>query len=106
MKMQVQSLALFSRLRIQHGCKLQHRSQIQLRSNVAVAETQAAAALIRPLDLELPCATGVAIKRKKHLWEQSCTLEINLLESTYPSSVQRLLSLEESKHRLKKPLLF
>ena len=30
-----------------------------------MAETQAAAALIRPLDLELPCATGVAIKRKK-----------------------------------------
>ena len=41
MKMQVQSLALLSRLRIQLCCKLWHSSQRQLGSDVAVAVVQA-----------------------------------------------------------------
>ena len=36
MRMQVQSLAPLSGLRIQHGCKIWHRSQTQLGSHVAV----------------------------------------------------------------------
>ena len=41
MKMQVQSLAQLSGLRIWHCCELQHRSQIWLRSHVAVEAAQA-----------------------------------------------------------------
>ena len=39
MRMQVQSLALFSRLRIWHCCELWCRSQMQLGSGMAVAVT-------------------------------------------------------------------
>ena len=37
---------------------------MQLRSSIAMAVVPAAAALIRSLAWELPCATGVALKRK------------------------------------------
>ena len=61
-KIQVQSLASFSGLRIRHSHKLQHRSQMQLRSSVAMAEAQGSgAALIQPLTRELPYAAGAAV---------------------------------------------
>ena len=46
--------------------KLWRGSQMQLRSGVALAVGRpAAVALIRPLDWELPYATGVAVKEKR-----------------------------------------
>ena len=70
MRIQVWSLASLSRLRIQGCCRLQCRSQTWLRSGVTVAMAQAsAAAPIRPLAWELPCAAGAAFKttqNKKH----------------------------------------
>ena len=58
--------SILSRLRIQCGCKLRCWSQMGLRSSITVAVAQAvAAAPLRPLVQECPCATGVALKRKK-----------------------------------------
>ena len=54
-RLQVQSLALLSGLRIGHCHELWCRSQTQLRSRVAVAM-----ALIRPLAWEPPYVTAVA----------------------------------------------
>ena len=81
MRIQVQSLASFSGLRIQRCCKRQHRSWMQLRSSIAVAGVgprlgldpvllwlwyrPASAAPIWPLAWELPYAAGVTIKRRK-----------------------------------------
>ena len=61
MRLQVQSLALLSGLRIQHCCELWCRSQMKLRSGVAVA-----VALMQPLAWELSYATGMALKTKKN----------------------------------------
>ena len=62
--MWVQSLALLSVLRVQHCHKLWYRLQMQLGSCAAVTVVEAAAAApIRPLAQERPCATGVAIKK-------------------------------------------
>ena len=53
-------------LRIWHCHKLWCGSQMWLGSGIAVAVVwTAAAALIRPLAWELPCAVGVALQRKK-----------------------------------------
>ena len=52
---------MLSGLRIQCCSELWYRSEMRLRSHIAVV-----IALIRPLALELPCATGVALKRKKN----------------------------------------
>ena len=66
LRMWVQSLALFSGLRIWRCHKLWHRLQMLLRSSVAMAVAQSGAtAQIQPLACELPYATGVAVKRKK-----------------------------------------
>ena len=75
MRMQIQSLAVLSGLRIWHCHELQCRLQMWLRSGVAVAVVSikllwlwhrlAAAARIRPLAWELPHTEGVALKRKK-----------------------------------------
>ena len=60
--------SILSRLSIQCGCKLRCWSQMGLRSSIAVAVAQAvAAAPLRPLVQECPCATGVALKRKKKM---------------------------------------
>ena len=53
MRLQVQSLALLSVLRIRHCCELWCRSKMQLGSGVAVAP-------IRALAWEPPYATGMA----------------------------------------------
>ena len=64
MRMQVQSLAWLSALRIWRCYKLWCRSQMQLRSRVALAVVQAeTGALIEPLAQELPYAAGVALKK-------------------------------------------
>ena len=65
-RIQIQSLASLSRLRI-WGChKLWRVSLMCLRSTVATAVAQASAvAQIQPLAQELPHATGAALKRKK-----------------------------------------
>ena len=68
MKIQVQSLASLSGLRIQHGHKLRCRSQTQLTSGVAVAMVWAGSCrsdftLIFPW--ELSYAVGAVVKRKK-----------------------------------------
>ena len=66
MRMQVQSLASLSRLKIRRCCKLWCRLQMWLGSSVAVAVAQAsAAAPIKHLARELPYDTGVVVKRKK-----------------------------------------
>ena len=60
-RMQVQSLSPLSGLRIWHCPRLWHRSQMRLVFGVAVA-----AALLRLfLAWELPCTTGVALKKEK-----------------------------------------
>ena len=59
MRLQVQSLASFSGIRIRHCRELWCRSQTWLGSHVAVA-----AAPIRPLAWELPCAERTALKCK------------------------------------------
>ena len=65
-RMWVQPLASLSGLRIWCYCKMQCSLQMWLRFGVPMAVAYvAAAALIRPLAWELPCAAGVAIKRKK-----------------------------------------
>ena len=63
MRMQVQSLAALSGLRIQHFWELWCRSQMQHRSGVAVGVVH------QPLACEYPAA-GAALKRKK---ERDCT---------------------------------
>ena len=64
-RMQVQSLALLSRLRIQHCYKLWCRSPMQLGSRTAVAVVKATAvAPIHLLAQELPYAMGAAVKNK------------------------------------------
>ena len=66
MRMQVQSLALLSGLRIWHCHELWCRSQMQLRSHVAVLWCRlAAAAPIRPLAWEPPYAVGAAREMAK-----------------------------------------
>ena len=62
MRMWVWSLALLGGLRIQHCHELWCRLLTWLGSCVAVA---VAAALIKPLGWEPPCATGAALKRPK-----------------------------------------
>ena len=73
MRMWFQSLALLSELKIQCCCELWCKSQMWLGSHVAVAMVEfrrpAAAALILPLAWELPYALGVALKRKKIIYE-------------------------------------
>ena len=66
-RMQVQSLASLTGLRIWRCHKLQYTSQMRLGSGVtmAVAYRLAAAALIQLLGWEFPYAAGVALKRKK-----------------------------------------
>ena len=64
MRMWVQSLALFSELRIRCFRELWYRSQMWLRSRVAVAVVVAAAP-IQPLAWEPPYAQGAALKSKK-----------------------------------------
>ena len=62
-RMQVQSLALLSGLRILHCRELWCSSQTQLGSHAAVAVARpVATAPIWPLAWELPCAAGVALK--------------------------------------------
>ena len=62
MRMQVQSLASLSGLRVRRCCELWCRSQACLRPGIAVAGRRLAAiALIGPLAWEPLCATGVAI---------------------------------------------
>ena len=66
LRMQVQSLALLSGLRIWPCLKLQRRSQMWL--DVALLwlwHRRTAAALIQPLAWKHPYATGMALKRKK-----------------------------------------
>ena len=67
MRMQVQSVASLSGLRIQHYYDLWCRWQIRLGSAVAVAVVcrPAAAASIQPLVWEPPYATGMAEKEEK-----------------------------------------
>ena len=66
MRLQVRSLALFIRLRIQRCHDLRYRSQMQLGSGVAVAVVRpTATALIGPLAWEPPCASGSALKKTK-----------------------------------------
>ena len=66
MKMQIQSLALLSGLRIWHCRQLWCRLQTRLRSHVAVALGKlAATAPIRPLAWEPPYAAGVALEQAK-----------------------------------------
>ena len=66
MRMQVQSLASVSELRIWHCSELWCRWQTQLGSQVAVAVCKlAAVAPIQPLAWEPPCAAGTALKSKK-----------------------------------------
>ena len=53
-------------LRIQHCCKLCQRSQMQLGSGVAMAVAVASSCSSEStLAWDLPCATGVALKKKK-----------------------------------------
>ena len=66
LRLQVQSLALLSGLRIQHCHELWCRSQTWLKSGIAVLWCRpAAVAPIRPLAWEPPYAVGVTLKRKK-----------------------------------------
>ena len=77
MRTQVQSLALLSGLRIPHSQKLQHRSQMGLGYSVAMAVAQAAAATpIQPLAQELPYAAGAAIKKKKTIYLEIISCQI------------------------------
>ena len=62
MRIQVQSLALLSRLSIQRCHKLWCRLQMRLESHVAVAAT--ATALIQPLAWEISYAVGTALFRQ------------------------------------------
>ena len=64
MKMQVQSLALLSGLKILHCYKMQYRSQMWLRMAFLWCRP-AAAALILSLAWELQYVSGVAVKKKK-----------------------------------------
>ena len=64
MRMQVQSLALLSGLRIQHCCKCNIGSRYS--SDLAWPWHTPAAAVLIPPSWELPYATGVALKRKKN----------------------------------------
>ena len=64
MRMQVQSLASFSGLRIWHCRELLCRLQTRLRSGVAVAVVYLAVALIGPLAWEPPYAMGGALKKQ------------------------------------------
>ena len=69
MRMWVPSLALLSGLRIQHCRKLQYRCRYG--SDLVLLWLWCrppAAALIGSLAQELPYATGVALKRKKHFF--------------------------------------
>ena len=66
MRIQVQSLASLSGLRIQYCHKLWYRSQMQLRSGVAVAVVWAGSCSSNsPLAWELPYAIAVALKSKR-----------------------------------------
>ena len=66
MRIWIQSLASLSGLRIWCCHELWGRSQMRLRSRIALAVAwPVAAALIRPLAWELPCASGMALKKKK-----------------------------------------
>ena len=66
MRMRVQSLASLSGSRIQHGHELWCRSQMWLRSHIGGPwHKLTAAAPIQPLAWKLPCATGLALKKKK-----------------------------------------
>ena len=66
-RMQVQSLALLSGLRIQH-CHKRLRLQMQLGSSIAIAMLWCAAtAPIQPLAWEIPCATGETVRRKEKI---------------------------------------
>ena len=65
-RMQVRSLALLSRLRIQHCLKLWCRLQMWQRSQVLrLWRRPGATAPIPPLAGELPYGTGATVKRKK-----------------------------------------
>ena len=64
--LQVRSLTLLSRLRIQHCCELWCRLQTWLRSGVGVAVAQAGGfSSMRPLAWEPPYAMGAALEGKK-----------------------------------------
>ena len=66
MKMQVQSQALLSELRIQHCHDKRYRSKMQIPCGCGCGVGQPAAiALIQPLAWELPYAAGAALKSKK-----------------------------------------
>ena len=66
MRLQVQSLALLSRLRIRRCHELWCRSQMWLGSGVAVAlHRLAAVALIRPLAWESPYAACAGLEKTK-----------------------------------------
>ena len=77
LRLQVQSLALLSGLRIQHCHELWCRSQTWLKSGIAVLWCRpAAVAPIRPLAWEPPYAVGVTLKRKKNL--EFCASKFNI----------------------------
>ena len=66
MRFRVQSEAPLSGLRVWHYHELQCSLQTRLGSEVDVPVSRpAAAALIRPLVWELPCAMSAALKKKK-----------------------------------------
>ena len=66
MRMQVQSLASLSGLRIRHCCELWYRLQTRLGSVLLwLWYRQAAAAPIQPLAWEPPCAVGAVLKSQK-----------------------------------------
>ena len=72
MKIQVQSLASLSGLRIQHGHKLQCRSQMQLGSGIAVAVVQAgsySSSLTPSLGTSICC--GCVPKKTKNKTKQT-----------------------------------
>ena len=65
MRMQLQSLALLSGLRIGYCCELWCRSQTCLRSHVAVAVVEAGrCSSVGPVAQELPYTAGVALLKK------------------------------------------
>ena len=85
LRMQVQSLALLSALRIWHCFKLWCRSQMQLGSCIAVAvHRPAAAALIWPLVWEPPYAMGVAKHTHTHTHPQKVAKQRG--QTDYPVS--------------------
>ena len=77
MRLQVQSLALLSGLRIWPCHELWYRSKTQLRPCVAVAVAVAGTvAPIRLLAWETPSAASAALKRKKRERERNSVLTI------------------------------